>query len=616
MLSDLKKCIALIDPRTTVRAGLIGLLMLVAAVLEAFGLGLVYVFVRALLDPASAEGIPLAGSYLAELSAGEDVVAITYIVSALLFVYLLKNGMLICLYFAQSAFIVTNEARLAERLLNFYLRGAYHLHLARNSADLIRNVTGSVSTIFSAVMTSYLNLATELVVITAVGAVLISLEPAFTVGSIVVLGSAVGGFFWFSRTHVQRWGRNEQLYQGAILKALQQGFHSIKEVKILGCEESIRESFNVPRMALARTRIKFAVMTQAPRLWTETVVITAILLSVLGVLFSGGQIEDIVSILALFAAATFRLLPSMNRIILAMNAIKGGTHAIKLVHDDTVAFSAMPDAGTGDEGGALTFSRELAFDGVSFRYTPEEPFVLSELSLAIRPGESIGIVGPSGAGKTTLVDLLAGLLPPTSGTITVDGQNIYGAAGQWRRNLGYVPQSIYLADDTLRRNIAFGRRDDEIDEARLANAIRLAQLEKIVAGLPQGVETPLGDRGARLSGGQRQRVGIARALYNDPAVLIFDEATSALDSETEHEITDAIHTLKGQKTLIVIAHRLSTVRECDRLIYLRNGAIDDIGSFADLFEKNTGFRKLVELGQLWAPANAPTSSPYSETSNA
>lgn len=616
MLSDFKKCIALVDPRTAVRAGLIGLLMLVAAVLEAFGLGLVYVFVRALLDPASAEAIPLAGSYLAELSTGEDMATVAYIVSALLFVYLVKNGMLICLYFVQSSFIATNEARLAERLLNFYLRGAYHLHLARNSADLIRNVSSAVSTIFGAVMTSYLNLATELVVITAVGAVLISLEPVFTIGSIVVLGSAVGGFFWFSRTHVQRWGRKEQVYEGTILRTLQQGFHSIKEVKILGCEDSIRESFHQPRMALARTRIKFAVMTQAPRLWTETIVISAILLSVLGVLFSGGQIEDIVSILALFAAATFRLLPSMNRIILAMNAIKGGTHAIKLVHDDTVIFGAAPDIDTGSGTGTMTFARDLSLEDVSFRYAPDEPFVLKNLSLAIRSGESIGIVGPSGAGKTTMVDLLAGLLSPTSGRITVDGEDISGAAGQWRRNLGYVPQSIYLTDDTLRHNIAFGRRDDEIDEGRLASAMRLAQLDGIVSDLPQGVETPLGDRGVRLSGGQRQRVGIARALYNDPAVLIFDEATSSLDSETEHEITNAIHLLKGRKTLIVIAHRLSTVRECDRLIYLRDGVIDDVGTFAHLFDENASFRRLVELGQLWAPESAQSSSPHSETSNA
>lgn len=616
MLSDFRKCLALIDSQTAIRGGVIGILMLIAAALEAFGLGLVYVFIRALLDPTFSGTIPVVGSYLTDLSAGEDAVAIAYIVFALLLVYLLKNGLLICLYYAQSAFIAINEAKLAERLLTYYLRGAYVLHLSRNSADLIRNVTGSVATIFSAVMASYINLAAELVVIVAVGSVLISVEPAFTVGSIVVLGSAVAGFLWFSRTHVKRWGRQEQIYQGAIIKALQQGFHSIKEVKILGCEEAIRESFAAPRMSLARTRIKFAVMTQAPRLWTETVVISAILISILGVLFSGGKVDEIVSILALFAAATFRLLPSMNRIILAMNAIKGGTHGIKLVYDDTVAFSEKPDIVSAGDCDALTFEKEISLNDVSFRYSSDDPYVLHDVDFKIRPGESIGIVGPSGAGKTTLVDILAGLLPPTSGSVCTDGYDIYNAVGQWRRKLGYVPQSIYLTDDTLRRNIAFGQHDAEIDDGRLFNAIRLAQLDGIVSSLNQGLDTMLGDRGTRLSGGQRQRVGIARALYNDPAVLIFDEATSALDSETEHEITNAINMLKGRKTLIVIAHRLSTVRECDRLIYLKNGEVDDVGTFGELFEKNAGFRKLVELGQLGSPASSQKPDTNSESKNA
>lgn len=586
------------DPRTVYHGAMIGILMLVAAALEACGLGLVYTFIRSLLSPDAAVSIPVIGAYFTDISSSGNQHAIIVIVSALLAVFLVKNLLLIGLYYIQAGFIAKNESNLAIKLLDHYLHGAYSLHLTRNSADLIRNITGSVSVVFNAVTMSFFTLASEIFVSTTIGIVLIILEPAYTIGAILILGMSIGVFYVYSRARVQKWGRDEQVAQGGILKALQQGFHSIKEVKILGCENAIHETFVKPRMALAHCQIRFLTMAQAPRLWTETVVVATILICVLVVLSGGGRVEEIVSALALFGAATFRLLPSMNRMILAMNAIRGGTHAVNLVYDDVTTFSDHPDIATDVDRGPLNFENELTVDNVTFRYGPNDAPVLEDISLSIQPGESIGLVGPSGAGKTTLVDVLAGLLPPTSGTVSVDECDIYSAAGKWRRQLGYVPQSIYLTDDTLRRNIAFGQPDEKIDEDRLTRAIKLAQLEEIVAGLPEGLETTLGDRGIRLSGGQRQRVGIARALYNDPSVLIFDEATSSLDTQTEYEVNNAIQTLKGSKTLIVIAHRLTTVRQCNRLIYLINGRVEDIGSFDELTARHAGFSKLVELAQL------------------
>lgn len=586
------------DPRTIYRGAFIGLLMLVAASLEACGLGLVYTFIRALLSPDMAVSVPLVGDYFSNVQSGGSEQTIIMIVGMLLAVFLIKNVLLIFLYFIQAGFIARNESILAIKLLDHYLHGAYSLHITRNSADLIRNMTGSVSVVFNAVTMSFFTLASELVVSTTIGIVLIILQPVYTIGAICILGTAIGIFYAYSRARVHKWGFEEQEAQSGILKALQQGFHSIKEVKILGCENAIHQSFIKPRMALARCRVRFATMAQAPRLWTETVVVATILISVLVVLSGGGRVEEIVSALALFGAATFRLLPSMNRMILAMNAIRGGTHAVNFVYDDTVTFANNPDISKGPYTEPLRFDKELVADDVTFRYSASDQPVLQGVSLSIRPGESIGVIGPSGAGKTTLIDVLVGLMPPTSGTISVDGHNVYDDAGRWRRQLGYVPQSIYLTDDTLRRNIAFGQPDDNIDEAQLARAINLAQLEEIVRKLPDGLDTKLGDRGIRLSGGQRQRVGIARALYNDPSVLIFDEATSSLDTETEHEVNNAIQTLKGSKTLIVIAHRLTTVRQCNRLIYLKNGRVEDIGTFDELAARHAGFSKLVELAQL------------------
>ena len=598
MLSELRKCMDLMDRRTAIQGGFIALLMMVVAVLEAFGLGLIYAFIRALLEPGAVQSIPVIGNYLSDLSSGSESQLIVILVTTLLGVFIFKNALLLGMYYIQARFIALNEATLAIRLLDHYLHGAYSLHLTRNSADLIRNITGSVSSVFSTVTMSYITLVSELIVVASVGAVLVVLEPVFTLGSIFILGSAVGIFFLFSRSRVQKWGRQEQLSQGGIYKALQQGFHSIKEVKILGSEPSIRASFVEPRMMLAKTRIKFATMSQGPRLWTETVVVTVILCSIIYILSKGAALSEIFSALALFGAATFRLLPSMNRIIMAMNAIRGGKYSVDLIHGDVAVFKSNQDFAATQNHVPVPFDKELAVNGASFSYEGSEQPVLKDLTFSIRPGESIGFVGPSGAGKTTLIDLIAGLLPPTTGSVCVDGQDIYENASGWRRQLGYVPQSIYLMDDTLRQNIAFGKTDTEIDKDRLNAALHLAQLDEIVAGLPEGLDTMMGDRGVRLSGGQRQRVGIARALYNDPAVLIFDEATSALDSETEFEVNNAIQTLKGRKTLIVIAHRLSTVRQCDRLIYLKDGRIEGTGKFDDLAESNPDFRKLVDLARL------------------
>ena len=597
MLDNIKKCMELIDRATKQRAILIALVLVVIAGLEAAGLGLVYAFVDFVLNPEKLQNAPAAVLHVQETFGIANAEIAPLLLTALIILFLLKNGLLLVFYYAQARFIALNEAKLAYKLLALYLHGAYALHLSRNSAEFIRNVSASINTIFSATTMGMITIVAELLVIGAIGTVLMAVEPILTSVSVVVLGTTTGMFFVYSRTRVQAWGRVDQQSQGSIIKVLQQGFHSIKEVKILGVEDHIVRTFEEPRNALAQVRAKLMTMAQMPRLWTETVVAVFIFGSLLLVLQMGGQIENFVSALTAFAAATFRLLPSMNRIILAMNNIKGGTQAISDVYNDAQLFQSQmehPDSTIKP----IPFDREVTLEMVGFEYEAARRDILSDVSFEIKKGESIGIVGPSGAGKTTLVDIIAGLLPPTRGRVLVDGSDIHDVSNSWRHLIGYVPQFIYLMDDTLRRNIAFGLPDDEIDEDRLANSIKLAQLEDIVAKLPLGIETTLGDRGTKLSGGQRQRIGIARALYNGPAVIIFDEATSALDSETEFEVNNAIQTLKGKKTLIVIAHRLSTVRQCDRLIYLKDGRVEGTGAFDDLAENNSNFRNLVDRARL------------------
>jgi ABC-type multidrug transport system fused ATPase/permease subunit len=295
-------------------------------------------------------------------------------------------------------------------------------------------------------------------------------------------------------------------------------------------------------------------------------------------------LTDIVPVVGLFAAAAFRLLPSMNRVLTALHGLRYGLPVIDMLHAELTRPLVADEAGDAGAAGA-GFSRGIRIDALSYRYPGAPAAALDRLTLDIRAGETLGIVGSSGSGKSTLVDLLLGLLTPESGRIEADGRDIRDDLRGWRSQIGYVPQSIYLTDDTLRRNIAFGIPDDRIDDAAVARALAFAQLDGFVAAQPEGVHSFVGERGVRLSGGQRQRIGIARALYHDPPILVLDEATSALDVATEAEVMKAVAALQGRKTIVIVAHRLSTVEQCDRLCRLESGRAVQTGSPAEVLDQ-------------------------------
>jgi ABC-type multidrug transport system fused ATPase/permease subunit len=327
--------------------------------------------------------------------------------------------------------------------------------------------------------------------------------------------------------------------------------------------------------------------------------VAGVMTVVILIIGAGGGATKIIAAMTLFVAAVFRLIPSMNRILMAMNTIRVSQEAVDEIHRD-LSFADGRTAAREEAAGPnrIPFEHSIRIDDLSFRYPGSSGVAVEHINLEIRKGESVGLAGASGAGKTTLVDLILGLLAPETGRMTVDGEDIVPRMRTWRRQVGYVPQSIYLTDDTIRRNIAFGVADENIDQARVADAVGLARLDEMVASLPDGLDTVIGEHGIRLSGGQRQRIGIARALYRDPELLVLDEATSSLDTETEHEISNAIDALSGHKTLIIVAHRLSTIRRCDRVIFMEKGRLVDSGSFDQLTEANGSFRRLVELSAL------------------
>jgi ABC-type multidrug transport system fused ATPase/permease subunit len=362
---------------------------------------------------------------------------------------------------------------------------------------------------------------------------------------------------------------------------LQEGLGAVKDVILLGRETDFLAQYRVHNVQSAQAGQLQNTLQQLPRLWLELLAISGLAILVISMLAQGNALESILPTLGLFAAAAFRLIPSVNRVLGAVQSLRYGQSVIDILHSELNL--TKPDA-VKTESPVAPFHSALELKNVTYGYPGASEPSLKGISLAIQRGESIGFIGGSGAGKSTLVDVVLGLLTPDAGKVTVDGKDIQVSLRNWQDQIGYVPQSIFLTDNTLRRNVAFGLSDTQIDDAAVKRSIRAAQLEEFVVSQPDGLETIVGERGIRLSGGQRQRIGIARALYHDPAVLVLDEATSALDNATEAEVMRAVTALHGKKTVLIVAHRLSTVEHCDRLYRLEKGQVVAEGSPQKMLE--------------------------------
>ena len=547
-------------------------LMVLGMTLEALAAFLIVPAVALLMQQDLAAAYPQFRPLLDAIGNGDQRALIFKVMLGLVSVYLLKNLFQACVAWIHARFAHRAQTRISQLLFSTYLDQPYTFHLQRNSAQLIRNVTTEAS-MFAHAIVNALILAAEALVLLGILALLVAVEPVGTIVATAVLGGAAGSFHYAMRRHSSRWGEMRQLHDGLRLQHLRQGLGGVKEVKLLGREQAFLEEFR--RHNSASTRIgHYQAMAQVlPRLWLEFLAIASLASLVVAMLAQGRDMATFMPTLGLFAAAAFRLMPSANRIVSAAQAVRYCMPSVVALNEE-LALSRSAKADDMRRGAASpAFRQELRLAGVSYTYPGAAAPALEEIDMRIAKGEAAGFVGASGSGKSTLIDVVLGLLTPQTGQVLVDGADIRRDLRAWQDQVGYVPQSIYLTDDTLRRNVAFGLPEEQIEEAAVRRAIRAAQLDDFVAGLPQGLDTPVGERGVRLSGGQRQRIGIARALYHDPAVLVLDEATSALDTATESGVMEAVTALHGAKTVLIVAHRLSTVAHCDRLYRLEQGRV-------------------------------------------
>jgi len=485
--------------------------------------------------------------------------------------------------------IFTSSSLAAERLLARYLAADYQFHARRRSASLIQPMTRASDVAFELVAGSAVTILAEVATIAALALVVLSSAPPLTLIAVVIVLAVVAGPMVWTRRSWEQIGETERRLLQQQLHVLQQSLGAIKDVQVSGRQAFFEEQFRHIKRDLAGVKQRRSWAASASRHVVETTLVLCMLMVVFLVMRDSASGGDTVSVLALFAYTGFRVIPSANRILINVAYQREAHSWVASMDEDMRALRAPVPRPFSPEPPLLRDA--IACDAVSFRYAAGEPLALDAVSVTIRRGQSVGIVGATGAGKSTLVDVLLGLLTPTAGQVLVDGSPLAGRERAWQRQIGYVSQEVYLLDDSLRRNIAFGVPDGAIDESRLAAAVALARLDEVVAVLPQKLETVIGERGARLSGGQRQRVAIARALYHDPPVLFFDEATAALDNQTEREVTEAIAAVHGTRTVIAIAHRLSTVKACDQLVYLQDGRVAGTGTYQELLN-DPGFRQL------------------------
>jgi ATP-binding cassette subfamily C protein len=588
-------------------AGLL-VMMGIGAVLEMLGIGAVPAFLSTLTAPEEVRAYPGVEPVLDALGIATAQELVVWGAVGFIVIYTFRAAYLILLKYVRIRLTERHRVRLGRLLFTKYMAAPYEFHLGRNTAELLRNVNGETKNIITGVINPMLQLALNGMMTLCIAGLLLATTPWVALGAIIGVGGGGYLFLWFVQEKMKRYGRKARTERKNAIQAVNQGVAGFRDARVLGVEKSLVDDFyqSIARYAKLERYRKFVSGLGNPLL--EYIAVAGLMALVLLMVALGTELSAMVPLLGLFGAAIVRLRGTVGAITNTLNQLQYNMASVDAVVGDFRTLDdldyeavALPDGE--QENGAVTsremslsFDRAFRLENVTYRYPNASETALQDVSLTVERGQSVGLVGATGAGKSTLVNVLLGLLKPQTGRLLADGRDVHTDLRAWQNHLGYIPQSIYLLDDTIRRNVAFGVPDDEIDDEKVWEALYAAQVgDFIMNELTGGIETMVGENGVRLSGGQRQRVGLARAIYHNPDVLVMDEATSDLDNETEHHVMQALNDLKTDRTFIMIAHRLRTVQDCDRLFFMKQGCIAARGTYEELCATREDFREMAQV---------------------
>lgn len=596
MMLPLRRALKIVlTARERRQAGGLLLLAILGAIAETLGIGAIFPFLNLLADPGLLRSNGTLRAIFEWSGARDTERFVLYAAGALLIVYLLKNALVALIYHLQARFVYKLEYRIGIDLLRRYLGAPYTARLEQNSAERMHMINAEVPRVTTGFLLPVLALLTESCIVFGIVVLLFAWQPVPAAVALLIVGTTGLAFYKALDRSVTSLRKVRVLAQKQMYRWVQQSLGAIKETKVLGREEYFAGRFGASSEDYTQATRQFTFLNLLPRLGVESVAIAALMVTVVVVILRGHPLTEMIAVLILFGLAAARIMPSVTRILSALNTARFYMPAVEAIAREFEQSPAESDSVAPREGttSRAPFER-MSLIGVGYRYPASPQWALEGIDLDLRQGEFVAIVGRSGSGKTTLGDLLLGLLTPERGEIRINGKATESLRGEWRGVAGLVPQQFFLLDDTVRRNVAFGLPDNVIDENRVWRALQLAQLDGRIRNLPGGLDSQIGEQGGSLSGGERQRLSLARALYDDPDILVLDEATSALDPETEREIVETLRSLAGRKTLIVITHRATTANASDRTIFMRDGRLITQGSLAEVGAREPEIAQLLK----------------------
>lgn len=569
-ISMIKKIRYIFDRKQKFQLVVLGIMIVIGGFLETLGVGAMMPVVMVLITPETLMKYIERYSFLQKICDLFHIQNVSQITMALLLalmgVYVVKNLYILFLTYKQNTFIDQNRNRMISRVMAEFLNRPYEEYLGADIPTVFRITDSDIPNTFS-LMLSMIQLASEVVVSCLIFIMLLIMDASMTLFILVLFGTMTLLIIKVFKPRLNKIGSKNQSIQSRIAKWRIQAIYGLKDVKVLNREEFFVRNYYESGKIGANVSTTYAVMNNTPRLLIETVFIVGVLGFLMLFIRGGGDMSLMVSTVSAFGVAAMRVLPSVNRINTYITQISYSQPSLDFVYQNLQegmkTDAMLAERRANSQKDKLKLEHQIELNHISFHYPDSDKDIFTDAHMVVPKGRSVGIIGTSGAGKSTIVDILLGLLHAQKGEITCDGVDIFRNYESWLAQVGYIPQSIYLIDESIRDNIAFGIDEDKIDEKRIWEVLEEAQLKEFVEELPQGLDTTIGDRGVRLSGGQRQRIGIARALYHDPEILVFDEATSALDNDTEAAVMDAVNSFHGKKTMIIIAHRLNTIEKCD-----------------------------------------------------